>query len=201
MKKSFTVIILFLSFCSYASHPLPSWSDWEIDAHSVGCDLVKRYYIPYGYYSSFKDKPTPKGFLTDTKFIRAHMRFTAYTFTHGDIITQDELGVIRYVLQIQPATAHIRDNEKISKALIGGFEAQAKIPTIYDDMHQFWLSEKESTDLMQMLKRGETIDFSLIFTSGETKTFKVYSSTNGHVWVAMFNTCIKEHVRRRLDER
>lgn len=168
------------------------WSGWGIDATSVGCALRNDYYDP------LHRKPIRQGFLVDTKFFRAHMLFKAHTFTHGDIITKDELGIIRYVLQIEPVTAQIKDNEKISKAVIGGFESKAEFfPT--RDTHFFRLSEVESLDLMQMFGNNEIVDFSLIFTNGETRTFKIFPSGNfnGHVWVAMFNTCIKEHVRRR----
>lgn len=195
MKNKFVVIILFLSFNSYASDFVPNWVGWRIDAHGIGCGLIKDYYIPY------KERPILQGFLAGTKFHRAHMRFTANTFTHGDLITEDELGVIKYRLQIESTTPHIKDNEKISKAVLGGYVSQPwTLPD--DDYHIFSLSEKESLGLLQKFERNENVDFSLIFANGETRTFTVFSSGNfnGHVWVAMFKTCIKEHVRKRSYE-
>ncbi len=191
MKISILTLAILIIPLSLASDPYPAWDGWKIDAHSVGCDLYQNYWLPY------KEKPVPQGFLSDTKFNRAHVHFIANTFSHGDIIKEEDLGKIRFLLQLEPVTASVDDDQKISIARIAGFETPASIyPT--RDIHQFWLEGDNSMNLLKKIENDEVIDFSLFLESGKIVEFEIYPSgnRNGHVWVAMFNTCVREHVKK-----
>jgi hypothetical protein len=194
--KSLTVsialkaVLVVLPCTLFASDPFPQWSDWEIEAHSVGCALQKKYVIPD------LGSRTNKGMFENTKYIGGKFRFSANNFTHGDIIRQKDLGVIRLVLQLDSGSGDSYKDRNVIGGTLDRIEAEFLSPY---GIPQLWLNEAQSEKLLTKIIDGDKIGLSLQLESGARIDSIIHSSPvlSGHVWVKMFRTCIAQHNRRR----
>lgn len=187
MRSLLLVLALLLSTSSLASDPQPSWgAGWSANVWNTYCELQRRYFIPVPADS------TRRGFLSGTAFNGAFVRFATTTRTHGNIITADQLDILQFALYVYPERPPVRDDQRITSAVLGGFAADARIvPNA--DIHMFTLDEAESQQLLQRFMNNETVDFELRFANGNAAQFQIHDSgdRNFHVWEAMFRTCVR----------
>ena len=188
MRKLILILAFLVMDLSAASDIQPGWASWTANVWSLYCELRREYSIPY------RSDPNSRGFLSGTAFDKIFVRFTAHTRLHGDVIPEDALGVIRFGMHIYPSDRLVPEDDRIQIANIGGFEVEARGVTVAD-IQMFTLHEDESLVLLQRFINNEVIDFSLRFTSGDERQFKIYPSgdRNFYVWAEMFRTCIKEN--------
>lgn len=102
------------------THNEPGWRDWEMDVTGVGCSLWRHYYTPdnrYGHQSS--------GIFSGTYFSRASIRFFART-----VNVENGAGAIQFELQINTVDEHIKDEQKIVRAKVGGFDVPARLQPV-----------------------------------------------------------------------
>ena len=186
--KSFSLILaLFLSDSVVASDPEPSWgAGWSANVWNTYCELKRNYTIP------FPADPERRGFLSGSMFNSAFVRFTTTTQTHGNVITEDQLDILRFDLYVYPEKEPVPGDHRILSANIGGFESEARIVS-RAEIHVFSLEENESFLLLQRFRNNEVVDFQLRFADGHESEFKIYPSgdRNFHVLEGMFHTCVR----------
>lgn len=187
MRAIFLIAIcIFYSGAVLASGPFAHWGKWRIDVHDVGCDLISDYSTP--------GSPTNKGILTGTPFNYASFRFVANTFVQGEIVTKEDLGRIKLLLQIGSNNPRDISGVLISEARIGGFDAFVDFhrPT---SMHQFRLEGGKVNNILNRIIASESIPVELEFQNGSLKRFDIHpaSRRKSRVWIIMYDACIREN--------
>jgi hypothetical protein len=189
MKVLPLFLVLCLSASSLASDLEPGWGvGWSAGVWNTYCELQRRYVIPFPADSK------RRGFLSETAFNAAFVRFATTTRTHGNLITPDQLDILQFSLYVYPEALPVSDNQRILSANLGGFEVQAhSFPNT--GIHIFSASEDESNVLLQRFVNNETVTFELRFADGKTAQFSIRDAgdRNFHVWEAMFQTCVRRN--------
>lgn len=187
MKSVGLILGLLFSASCIASDPQPSWgSGWSANVWNSYCDLKRDYFIPY------PSDPERRGFLSGSSFNGAFVRFATTTKTHADIITEEQLDVLRFELYVHPETGLLLPNQRIRSANLGGFESK---PRGGRGIHIFSLDEDQSYVLLERFLRHEVVKFELRFADGTIAAFEIHPSgdRNFGVWEAMFQTCIRHN--------
>ena len=167
------------------------WSNWGFEIHSVGCALEK-----YHTFSNSADKDK-RGFLSNSAFNQASVRFFADTNPYNDRTSPDKVGKIKFALQISPEHHEISDNEKIASANISGFLI---IPRVGEgtNSHMFTLEPPQSEELFKKFTENEDLEIILNFRNGSNSSSRIYAASlrRNQVWAEMFKTCIDTHKQK-----
>ena len=194
MEKLVSFFALIWVATSSASDMSPNWgAQWQAHVTTTYCELRKEYRIPT------PNDPASRGFLSETAFDRAFVRFTANTRLHGSVIPPESLGVIRFHLYVYPEDFPIAASERISEASLGGIRSEAHVVS-NAEIHIFSLNAEDTALLLQRFINNEVVDFNLTFANGDLRQFKIYPSGNRNFYVRaeMFNTCIRENTSEKL---
>lgn len=189
-----TILLILVSAAAEASDPIASWSNrWSANVWNTYCELKLDYRIP------FRRDAKRRGFLTNTGYDAAFVRFGSTTRMHGNLYPEEELFRTRFQLHIYGADGELpKKDSRIVTARIGEFELDPPKNTEFW-IHGFSLAEDATAKLMSGFRMNERVELTVRFANGEERTSTIYPSGDRdfHVWEAMFETCVQKNVGPR----
>lgn len=194
LASQLTAFLFFASILAEASDPAPMWSPrWSANVWNTYCELKLDYVIP------FRRDASRRGFLANTGYDRAFVRFAATTRTHYDLYPESELFKVRFQLHIYGENGQLPPpTHRITSAKVGEFElTPPKDPEFW--IHSFSLEEEPTSRLLSVFRANERVDVIVRFADGEERQSTMYPSGDRdfHVWEAMFETCVQKNVGPR----
>lgn len=196
-NKLATLLIAFVFFwghiSAFASDPPTAWSKrWDANVWNNYCELKLDYEIP------FRKHVERRGFLANTGYDKAFVRFTAMTGTHYGLYPEAELSRIKFQLSVYGENGELPPPiDRVASAKIGDFELHQPNDAKYG-IHTFLLDEEATSTLLDIFRANERVDVVVRLASGDERVSTIYPSGDRdfHVWEAMFNTCIDKNIAR-----
>lgn len=183
--RLFSIFCLLLGFSIdlAASTPGPMWADWNLGVHPQTCLLMRRYHIQH------PQETAKRGFMRNSPYYRASIRFHANTQSRGDVIPPNQVGRILFVVQIVRGYTPDIEQWGIQSVNVGQFEVTSKKN---DHQYDFFFSEEGSAQIMKRLEKNETLELVFNLTNGEKLESQIFPGGNRNfaVWADLFRYCI-----------
>jgi hypothetical protein len=138
--------------------------------------------------------PAKRGFLSDTIYNGASIRFLGNAEFAGEDSKPGSLGGVQFQLILSVADWPSDETNLISTADIGGFEVSPMASPKMGE-HSFVVSHIDSLSVYRQFIENDAVDFSLHFANGETRQFSVRNRLKGRfeLWGAMLQACVSEN--------
>lgn len=193
IKIALLLSLIFTSGLASASGFGRNWEDWRLSISPNRCMLKRSYYI----HSRDLLNSSRRGFLSNSPYTGAHVRFDVTTSMPYSEYPASKVGRVYFVVQIVAGYGASYEDRVIGVD-IGSFSIDARYGVSNrgrsDD---YWLSAEQTQVILSRFEDNEAIIVTFSLASGVQLSSTLYppGNKNFYVWREVFETCAQVNTR------